>query len=202
MSADTDAPAFTTPDPWLNRWLPLLAECVGQNTILDIGCGDGADLARLAAAGFKLIGFDLSPQQVALAAANVPDAQIYCLDLRDPFPITTRPIAAVLASLCLHYLPWNETLAVVARIHQLLPPRGLLLCRVNSTEDHHNGASGHPAIADNYFLVDGSPKRFFDQAAVQALFAQGWRFLSLEHYTTHKYELPKTVWEAVLERDG
>ena len=75
------------------------------------------------------------------------------------------------------------------------------MCRLNSTEDHHFGASGHPEIEPNFFLVDGEPKRFFDEAAVLALFASGWRQLSLEHFVTRKYLQSKALWEVVLTRD-
>jgi hypothetical protein len=81
-----------------------------------------------------------------------------------------------------------------------LHPAGVLLCRLNSTEDHHYGASGHPQIAPNFYRVKGEPKRFFDRAAIELLFAQGWRILSLEHFTTGKYAKEKALWEVVLER--
>ncbi|SUX56316.1 hypothetical protein [Chromobacterium vaccinii] len=89
---------------------------------------------------------------------------------------------------------------IAERIRQCLPPGGKLLCRLNATDDHHYGASGHPEIAPDYYLVDGAPKRFFDERAVRELFADGWRILSLEHRVSGKYALPKALWEAALER--
>jgi hypothetical protein len=106
----------------------------------------------------------------------------------------------VVASLSLHYFPWPETEALVERIRQLLVPSGILLCRLNSTNDHHFGASGHPRIDDDYYLVDGAPKRFFDRAAVDRLFSPGWRMLSVEERTIDRYDLPKSAWEVVLEK--
>ncbi len=84
----------------------------------------------------------------------------------------------------------------------MLRPDGILLCRLNSTNDHHFGASGHPPIAENYYLVDGEPKRFFDRVAVDRLFASGWSTLGVEEKTIDRYDHPKAVWEVVLERDG
>ena len=74
---------------------------------------------------------------------------------------------------------------------------GLLICRLNSTNDHHFGASGHPEIEKNYYLVHGEPKRFVDLAAVQALFAHGWSLLHAEERTVHRYGYPKVLWEIV-----
>jgi hypothetical protein len=76
----------------------------------------------------------------------------------------------------------------------------VLLVRVNSTEDHEYGASGHPEIAANYYRVDGQPKRFFDRDSVLTLFGGAWNFLHLERRSIQRYQRPKVVWEAVLER--
>jgi len=37
-------------DPWLARWLPLLAERAGGRPVLELGCGGGRDTATLAEA--------------------------------------------------------------------------------------------------------------------------------------------------------
>ena len=66
----------------------------------------------------------------------------------------------------------GSSLADAGRIRQVLVPGGLLLCRLNSTEDRHFGARGHPVIEPHYHLVDGTPKRFFTEAAVREMF---WR---------------------------
>lgn len=116
----------------------------------------------------------------------------------------SAPVGLIVASLSLHYFPWAETVALAQQVRTRLCPGGLLLCRLNSTQDHHYGASGHPPVGsseDNYFLVDGSPKRFFDQVAVMRLFATGWRVISMEHQFIDRYEHPKGAWEVVLERE-
>ena len=141
------------------------------------------------------------PACVAAARARVPSAAIDCRDVRDPFPDAVRDVGVVVASLSLHYFPWAETVTLVERIRAALRPGGLLLCRLNSTEDLNFGARGNPEIEPDYFLVDGQPKRFFDRDAVCALFAGGWRQLSLEHVVTRKYVRAKALWEIVLERE-
>jgi len=90
----------------------------------------------------------------------------------------------------------------IAKARVRAPPAGVLLCRLNSTNDHHFGASGHPEIEPNYYLVDGQQKRFFSKAAVQELFATGWCVLHLEERVVHRYAIPKAVWEVVLEKAG
>ena len=190
----------TTRDPWLERWLPLIGEKTGGAPILELGCGGGRDSATLAAAGHRVVGIDLSADGIAKARTLVPSGAFHCQDIRMPFPVADGGAGVVVASLSLHYFPWPETLALARRVRDVLKPQGMLLCRLNSTGDHNFGASGHPEIAENYFSVDGEPKRFFDRAAVERLFASGWRTLDCREMLIDRYDLPKSVWEVVLER--
>ena len=189
-------------DNWLERWLPLVLARAADRPVLEVGCGHGDDTATLAHAGLRVVAFDLSAADVDAARMRVPSAVIECRDVRDPFPVQANQLGVVVASLSLHYFGWAETVALAQRIHDVLRPGGVLLCRLNSSEDRNFGASGHPQVEPGYFLVDGKPKRFFDEAAVRTLFATGWRILSLEHLTTLKYVKPKALWEVVLERDA
>lgn len=179
----------TTRDPWLERWLALIGEKAGGAAILELGCGGGRDSATLAAAGHRVVGIDLSASGVVKARALVPSGEFHCQDLRAPFPVADGSAGVVLASLSLHYFPWPETLALAARVRDVLWPEGVLLCRLNSTCDHNFGASGHPEIAESYFSVDGEPKRFFDRAAVKRLFASGWRTLECGEQVIDRYDL-------------
>jgi SAM-dependent methyltransferase len=187
-------------DQWLARWLPLVAERAAGQPVLELGCGGGRDTATLAAAGHRIVAIELSPEAVARARQRVPSAQIHCQDIRAPFPLAGGSIGVVVASLSLHYFAWSETNALARRVHEVLQPEGVLLCRLNSTNDHHFGASGHPEIERDFYLVDGAPKRFFDREAVDRLFAHGWRMLAIEEKVIDRYDQPKSVWEAVLER--
>jgi SAM-dependent methyltransferase len=190
-------------DPWLDRWLGLVAERAGTAPVLELGCGTGRDSAVLVNAGLHVVGIELSTESVAAARARVPHgAEFHCRDFRESFPLADESGGVVLASLSLHYFAWDETLALARRIHRVLRPGGVLLCRLNSVNDFHHGANGPPPEGeDSFFLVDGMPKRFFDRAAVQRLFADGWRMLHLEERTVERYEQPKVLWEAVLERE-
>lgn len=185
-------------DPWLQPWLALVRERAGSAPVLELGCGSGRDTATLVHAGCRVVGIDLSASAIAQARQAVPHAQFYPMDIQAPFPLGQAGV--VVASLSLHYFTWPETEALVERIRSILTPQGLLLCRLNSVNDHHYGASGHPKIDENYYLVDGEPKRFFDQEAVDKLFAKGWRVLSIAEHVIDRYTHPKAAWEVVLEK--
>ena len=187
-------------DPWLDRWLPLVIERAGGGPILELGCGSGRDTGTLAGAGLRVVGLELNAAAVASARERVPSAQFHCQDIRAPFPLPDGTSGVVLASLCLHYFDWPETTALAERIRRQLRPGGVLLCRLNSTLDVHHGAIAGWSGEDPFYLVDGIPKRFFDRAAVDRLFASGWRPISVEHHVVERYAQPKALWEAVLER--
>lgn len=189
-------------DPWLQRWLPLISDRAGSGPVLELGCGAGEDSAVLAGTGVDLVALDLSEESVATARDCVPSARFFVQDLRDPFPLGDERASVVVASLSLHYFPWVETLRLVARIRDTLNDSGILLCRLNSKNDHNFGASGHPSLDENYYSVHGESKRFFDQSSVEHLFQSGWNMLSLEEMITHKYAMPKSIWEAILVKDA
>jgi SAM-dependent methyltransferase len=187
-------------DVWLDRWMPLIRERAQQAPLLEIGCGVGDDTVVLCEAGFVVHAFDVSREAVQNARRRAPLATVELRDIRDPLPQRAQGLGVVVASLSLHYFCWQETRDLVQRIRGALRPGGVLLCRLNSTEDHHFGASGYPPIENNFFLVDGVPKRFFDEASIAQLFVQGWNFLSQEHHFSSKYTQTKALWELVLER--
>jgi len=187
-------------DRWLEPWLELIAARVGERPLLELGCGDGRDSAALAAAGHRVVGIDASASAIAAAAARAPSCEFHCQDIRAPFPQRCARVNVVLASLSLHYFSWLETVTLVERIRAALEPAGVLLCRVNATDDVNYGAIGHPEIERHYYLVRGQPKRFFDRADVERLFGAGWNRLHVEHRTVQRYVQPKALWEIAVER--
>ncbi len=187
-------------DLWLQQWLPLIRSRVGTQPILELGCGEGADTRILLADGHQVLAIDLCASAIASARIIAPTANYYCQDLRCPFPPPAATVGVAIASLSLHYFTWDETLALVERIRSTLQLGGVLLCRLNSIADHNYGAIGHPQIAENYYLVEGKPKRFFDRQAITALFGNGWHTIAIEQKIISKYSQPKSVWEIILAR--
>ncbi|MDI1460319.1 methyltransferase domain-containing protein [Catellatospora sp. KI3] len=60
----------------------------GVRALADLGCGLGADLRAVTAAGIRGYGVDADPVTAACAALNAPDAHVTCGDARD-FDLST-----------------------------------------------------------------------------------------------------------------
>jgi len=199
----TPVTALTETDLWLDRWLPLLDSLSRTTPVLELGCDTGRDTVYLVAKGFKVVATDISEKALEVCARTAPTATQVHHDLRDPLPFSDRSYRVVLASLCLHYFEWQKTTEIVAEIRRCLVPGGLLFCRLNSTKDVNHGAVGDSDAASNYYAVNGrysNRKRFFDFAAVELLFNEGWERVAVEEMTIDRYEMPKVVWEIVLRK--
>jgi ubiquinone/menaquinone biosynthesis C-methylase UbiE len=112
----TAAPGFAdTEDALLEPFLPLIAE-----PALEIGCGEGNNLVRLARRG-GWIGVDLHRAKLAFAATHVAGARFVAADaLALPFPAAT--FRTVFVRDLLHHIP--DPAPVLAEAMRVLAPGG------------------------------------------------------------------------------
>ncbi|MER5866196.1 methyltransferase domain-containing protein [Kitasatospora sp. NPDC002040] len=105
----------------------LLARLPASARVMDIGSGTGRPTAeRIAAAGHRVTGYDVSQTMVDLARTQVPDA---CFELAD---VRTLPDAAgqwdaITAFFPLLQMPRTDLDATLARIADWLAPGGLFV---------------------------------------------------------------------------
>jgi trans-aconitate methyltransferase len=95
----------------------LLAPQPGER-ILDLGCGDGALTAKIAAAGAVVIGVDSSPSMVEAARARGLDARL----LNAESLTFDAEFDAVFSNAALHWI--REQGAMLAGVHRALKPGG------------------------------------------------------------------------------
>jgi SAM-dependent methyltransferase len=98
--------------------------------VVDLGCGSGILSRSVAAAGYDVLGIDISPAMIALARAHVPGGSFHVASvLSTEIP---RCIAVAAVGEVFNYLFDSENNAtrfaqLLRRIHSALVPGGLLL---------------------------------------------------------------------------
>jgi SAM-dependent methyltransferase len=105
-------------------------------TVLDAGCGSGAQAGWLLDQGAEVIGFDISPRMVEEAQHRCGGrGRFEVADLSRPLPLEPRSLDGITCSLALHYVEdWSVTLrsfaaalraggwAVISLDHPFAPP--------------------------------------------------------------------------------
>jgi SAM-dependent methyltransferase len=114
----------------------LLPPNLSGATVLDAGCGSGAQARWLLDKGADVVGIDLSPRMVEEAQRRCAGAgRFFVADLAKPLPIEPSSLDGITCSLALHYLQdWTEPLrsfatalkpggwAVISLDHPFGPP--------------------------------------------------------------------------------
>jgi ubiquinone/menaquinone biosynthesis C-methylase UbiE len=109
--------------PWMEEQLGY-AETAGLD-VLDVGCGQGIDLARYARAGAKVTGVDLTPRHVELARAHLAAAGLSGTVVQgdaERLPFPDDSFDRVSSNGVLHHTPNIE--AALREIRRVLRPGG------------------------------------------------------------------------------
>ncbi|WP_151638102.1 MULTISPECIES: methyltransferase domain-containing protein [Noviherbaspirillum] len=140
------------PNPQLQRWID--ASCIkAQQRAVVPGCGQGWEVAAMAAAGIQVTGLDFAPAAIdacrALLTANQLDAQLCVADVlawRPPMPVD-----AVYEQTCLCALHPDHWQGYAKQLHAWLRPGGslmMLVAQVPSEESAHGFIKGPPYHCD------------------------------------------------------
>ena len=121
-------PPPLTPFP-LEYAFCLLGNVQGK-AVLDLGCGTGDSLPGLAARGARVVGIDLSPDLIKLAAARLDVHGIRTVTLRVGSAYETGlPIASVDVVFCMSLLHHLEISRAMNEIKRVLRPGGYAIIK-------------------------------------------------------------------------
>lgn len=157
--------------------------------VVEVGCGTGSNLWFAAREGFRVCGLDASASAIAAARSRFgQDALDGRFEvgsfLQLPFASAAFDLAIDRAAITCVGL--KDAARAVDEVRRVLRPGGRFF--FNPYSDRHRSAcSGQPG-ADGLrlgitegSLVGAGQICFYGRGHVEALFARGWRLLSLEH---------------------
>lgn len=106
----------------------------GFRKVLDLGCGNGRHVVALAAAGFKVLGLDISRSGLELSEDWLQEqnlsAALIQADTRQPLPLSENSLDGLLSTQVIHHAYKEQVLAAIAEIHRVLKPGGLAFVTV------------------------------------------------------------------------
>ena len=98
-------------------------------TILDLGCGTGELVAKIAGTGATVIGIDSDPAMIDAARQRLPDADLRVADAHD-FTVE-RPVDAVFSNAALHWMP--SSVEVLGCVSDALRDGGRFVAEMGAT---------------------------------------------------------------------
>jgi ubiquinone/menaquinone biosynthesis C-methylase UbiE len=195
---------------WVPGWLPFLT-AAGSRTVLDVGCGSGADAVSLARLGWRVTAMDYSAVALARARAKAGAAGVGVDfgqgDMALPFPFADQEFDAVMSNVALHMFDDQTTRRIIGEMHRVLRPAGLLLLHVNSTADmpyreQRPGRRRVQILEPNFYReANGQTMHFFSEAYCREVLAD-WTLVDLTHLPVHDEAgtTIKCVWRCVAQR--
>lgn len=116
-------------DPWERFLEELVGRMPEGGRVLDLGCGNGVKIGRLAER-FELVGVDLSEEQIRLARAQVRTGTFIQGDFAElEFPAET--FDAITAFYSIMHVPREDHQALFGKIARWLKPGGLFLASLS-----------------------------------------------------------------------
>ena len=188
---------------WTNPFIELLRQRQCRR-ILDLGCGTGNDVARLAEVGFRVTGLDFSAEAIARSRSQaIPGTSFVMADMAKPLPFPDNYFDAVMSNVALHMFDSLTTRKVVDEVARVLQSGGLFLFHVNSTDDRALRARRKREVqqlSKNFILEEGGQTvHFFSRRELEDLFA-AWSSLDLVHLEIPNEETTKPfkrVWRGL-----
>ena len=114
------------------HWVDALRERLPEGSeVLELGCGGGGPATRALAARHRLLGVDVSEQQLERARRLVPEARFVRADATE-LVLEPASFDAVVSLFMLGHVPRAKQRPLLAKIHGWLRPAGRLLATLGT----------------------------------------------------------------------
>ncbi|ACL17086.1 class I SAM-dependent methyltransferase [Methanosphaerula palustris] len=160
---------------------------LGGMKVLEVGCGDGKNLAALATRGVEITAFDLSPSAISLAQVQVRQglrADLLVADGRS-LPFRAGSFDAVILYHVAGHLRSGDRAVLAAACRDVIRSGGDLFFRGFSCEDLRAG-KGARVEEDTYLRGNGILTHYFMEEEVASLFSG----MIPRFVTTHRWTMP------------
>ncbi len=128
-------------------------------TVLDVGCGAGADTIFVASLGFRAIGVDTSVKALEIARARAAESELaveFQLADASDLPLADDSVDFAMDRGCLHVIDDDRRRDYAREIRRVLRPGARFLLRGAAADDDDEGviAVDHDEI-DRVFVAEG-----------------------------------------------
>jgi SAM-dependent methyltransferase len=154
---------------WYRTLGPLMDRLGGKGLVAELGSGAGDTSLSIAALGWWVVGFELSPVAVnwatAKAEAKAAGAEFLCRDLGEPLEPLNSYLGAcdlVIDGDCFHYLLGPRRKIFLENARALLSPAGYFVVRtvIGQPGEENQERLGY-VPEGRYISVDGVPMTYF-----------------------------------------
>ncbi|WP_198345770.1 class I SAM-dependent methyltransferase [Nocardiopsis gilva] len=164
---------------WQEAAIPVIDDAIellrsaGARSVVDLGCGDGRNLAALVAAGFSCMGVDIAPTGLAHARTTAQPAFLLRADATD-IGLIDNSVDAVTCFDVFGQI--QDPSSLVREARRILRPGGTLVVNAFTPEDGTYGEGEE--IAPHTFAYKDTLFRYYDEDSVRELFSE-WEITSL-----------------------
>ena len=182
-------------DGWLNKYFDDIS---GAQSIVELGCGWGADTSFLCGTGHFVTSCDIDSSKLDSIRKRYPGIETCLFDMREILPFDTDSADIFVASLCFQFFTEAELRGILNEIKRVLKDAGALLCRLISEKGVKQGIEGESILAPGLYMTKEGLKQFYNESRIMEVF-RDWDIISIEEYETIKKPKRLVVFEMFLQ---
>lgn len=109
-------------------WISALTSLIQKNdSILELGCGDGIPVGQMVSRDYLYTGIDISSVQILNARRSVPSGSFMAGDMAT-LNYPSSSFHAIIALYSIIHVPMDEQKEVLRKVYEWLRPGGYFLC--------------------------------------------------------------------------
>jgi SAM-dependent methyltransferase len=169
---------------WQEDAIPVIPQAVAKlrerdaRTVVDLGCGDGRNLAALTEAGFTCLGADIAPTGLAHAREILGHRAFLLRADATSLPLIDHSVDAVTCFDVFGQI--SDPRELIAEAGRILRSGGLFVTNAFTRQDSEYGQGEQ--IAPDTFAYRDTLFRFYEEEELRGLFAK-WEILALDRVT-------------------